>query len=282
MTRSKKHVLKRVVKTLDQTTRRIVFSRSNLVRRYVANTRLASFFQSDQPGSAINAMAPDLPNTWAISRKHAQFLARLVVNLRPQHVLEFGAGASSLVLARALASIGGGQLTSVEQSPEWCAELWSQVRRVQRVDAQLIVASPRFRIGPAGVYFSYPTAADTIAERGPYDLVFIDAPQSFYGRDGALHSAYAQLQPNAVVILDDARRGSERWTLYRWLQIYPGLTLAVFDPDFAKRGVAILQHTGDKTRRVRASAIITSAVFALYAWVTRGYRMLRRTTRPAV
>ncbi len=85
----------------------------------------------------VLSIGPTL-STWTISQAHARFLARLVLEIRPARVLEFGAGYSSVVLARALQEIGGGQLSSVDQDPEWCARLWSQVSQARNVDARLI------------------------------------------------------------------------------------------------------------------------------------------------
>src|SRR3954466_277340 len=56
---------------------------------------------------------------WAIGPALSRFLNALIRHARPQSVLEFGPGRSSLVIARALVSNGGGRVTSIEHAAEF-------------------------------------------------------------------------------------------------------------------------------------------------------------------
>jgi predicted O-methyltransferase YrrM len=231
--------------------------------------RLATLLAESHGAEGGARVEDTAPETYAIAPAMRNFLELLVEVQQPRSVLEFGAGASSIVLARALARRGGGRLTSVEQRPEWCAEAWAAVAAVREVDARLVHSTPRLRIAWDGVSYVYRTAAPILRERGPYDLVLIDAPQWYYGRDGSLHLAHPHLRAGALVVLDDAGRKGERWTLSRWLRTYPGLRLVLYEPGFAGRGLAVLHHDGDPRRRLSLLSIWTSAYHARHNARTR-------------
>lgn len=194
---------------------------------------------------------------WSISQDLARFLAHAVATLNSKNILEFGAGSSSLVLANSLSVSGGGKLTSIEQNPVWCTETWKLVNDKENVDSFMIVAQPKLSLGISGVYFCFKDCLEDIAYRGLYDLVLIDAPQYFFGRDGAVPIIYNYLAPNALIVMDDAERYNDRWTLFRWLRSYPGLKLVYYNPTFTKKGLAILRFQSRKSPR-----------FSLVHWMT--------------
>lgn len=171
-------------------------------------------------------------------------------------MLEFGAGASSVVLASALSRHGGGKLTSIEQMPDWCAREWRHARGFSRVDIRMIVASPRQCVSHLGLTAMFQDARQALEERSPFDLVLIDAPQWYYGRDGALPLVHRLLAPGAWLVLDDAGRPAERQTIGRWLRTYPDLKLAAFDPAYGRNGVAVFRLTGGSGPRICPSSVI--------------------------
>src|SRR3546814_4870421 len=53
--------------------------------------------------------------SWKADMGFLRHIVREIARLRPAHVVELGAGASTLIAARALALHGGGRLTSFDQ-----------------------------------------------------------------------------------------------------------------------------------------------------------------------
>lgn len=168
------------------------------------------------------------------------------------------------MLGKALSLFGGGKLTSIEQNPAWCLEQWRYVQNLENVDAQIIEAQPLLTWGVTGLYFSFKEAAHTIAERKPFDLVLVDSPQYFFGRDGAIPLIYLHLAPNALIILDDARRYNEQWSIYRWIHSYPGLKLVYYDPHFGGKGLAVLQLTRQGIPKLSVLGLITNIRQMIY------------------
>lgn len=233
---------------------------------------------ADLPGldlslpEAITSVLPDDSSIYPISRSLGSLLARLVLSGGVHNVLELGAGASSVVIARALRLAGGGRLTSIEQDPSWCRDQWAAVTATPGLDAHLEVALPRFRLSGPFPCHAYATAQRVVAERGPYDLVFVDAPQRYYGRDGTLPLVAGSLRPGALLVLDDAGRRGESSAIQRWLQAYSGLELVVSDPEFGRHGVAVLRTTQPLAEHGSVRPWITGAADAGVAWLRRTLR----------
>lgn len=183
------------------------------------------------------------PSAYGCSPELAALLIRLVLDRGCRDVLEFGAGASSVAFARALEASSGGCLTSLEQSPEWCAEQWSRVEQCRRVDARLIQVELRGRLTRSGWLYGYWAAADQLKSRSAFDLVLVDAPQFYFGgRDAAMLIAAPYLKPGALIVADDADRANERAMVRHWTRVFPGLRVLEHAAGFGGKGVAILSY----------------------------------------
>lgn len=135
---------------------------------------------------------------------------------RPRLVVEFGTGASTLVLARALQKAGGGRLISFDQhedfvdaTRDWLADygLKADLRAVP------LRASPDW----PGLWYDHGPLPRDI------DLMLIDGPPWTIHpltRGGAA-SLFDQVAPGGTVMLDDGARPGERIIARRWRQLRP-------------------------------------------------------------
>jgi predicted O-methyltransferase YrrM len=246
-----------------------LLTRRNRLLRVDPDPHVKALVDNRPVDPAIERLLPDGSDRAAITPELGRVLTRLVVESGVRNVLELGAGTSSVVLARAMSLGAGGRLTAIEQWPEWCAERWAQVEATPNVDARLVPARPQFAMSYVGLAPIFRKAREVVAARAPYDLVLIDAPQFYYGRDGALPLIHGHLAPGAWLVLDDARRRNERWALYRWLSTYRGLSLVYYDRVMGGRGIALLRHSGNRARRPNALSILTTGAQALRLWRLR-------------
>lgn len=184
---------------------------------------------------------------WVVSARMADLLTRLVEDLRPQRILEFGAGRSSLALAAALQTAGGGRLTSVEHEPAYSAEAWKGIVQFDKVDARMLTSPLGLRLSRRGLLHEYVQIDRELKDRGPYDFVFIDAPPGYMGRDTALLVAMPWLIAGAIVVLDDAARQAEKTAVSRWERVIP--LVRVYESDSVARGTSVLMVTKPGTPR---------------------------------
>lgn len=230
---------------------------------------------------AVERIIEGLSNPWSVSVETARVLARLVVEEQHSSILEFGAGMSSRIFAAALEELGGGRLTSVEENPAWCEDAWILVEQSPNVDALLIPASVHLKLDGRGIYYGYEQVTE-ISRRGPYDLVFVDAPWGGYGRDGALYIAIECLSPGGLIVLDDAQRVREKRSLRRSMLNYPGLTLTA-NVGSVGRGIAILcKDSNPVQKRTSFGALIEVWGSGIYETVKSAQSIRRHEVRDEV
>ncbi|MFS0737289.1 class I SAM-dependent methyltransferase [Sphingomonas sp. 1P06PA] len=169
----------------------------------------------DRLGLAQDAL-PNL-GSW---KADVGFLTRLVDHVlaeRPEQIVELGAGASSLVLARAVQMAGRGRLTSYDQHGDfvaatgrWIAShgLVADIRHAPLTDA------------PAGwpaLWYDLAHLPEQI------DLLVIDGPPWTYHPlvRGAAETLFDRVAPGGTVMLDDAARPGERLVALRWRKRWP-------------------------------------------------------------
>jgi predicted O-methyltransferase YrrM len=176
---------------------------------------------------------------WAISIGAGQYLHELVKRLKPRSVLEFGAGRSSLVIASALQQCGGGRLTSIEHEPSYVEASWQKMSQFPSVDATLVRAGLKMRLSTRGLWYEYAGIDRALASRGPFDLLFIDAPPGDRGRDATLLVAGPFLADGAVAVVDDANRPREQTAIRRWERTLGAER--VFESEQVGRGIAVIR-----------------------------------------
>jgi hypothetical protein len=127
---------------------------------------------------------------------------------------------------------------------------------------------------PAGLVRVYAGLDSALRDRGPYDLVVIDAPRWRDGREGALHAALPHLRPDARIVLDDAGRAAEKWVLRRWLAACPSLRLELYEPHGPHHGVAVLRLAG-RAQLARSTRLVLDSL--LLAALLAAARLLKPT-----
>lgn len=169
----------------------------------------------DDLGLAHDAL-PHL-GSWKADVGFLRHIVREIARLRPAHVVELGAGASSLVAARALQLHGGGQLHSFDQHGGFvdATRQWLSDHDLS-VDIRHAPLTQDSSDWPGRWY-----ALDGVPEQ--IDLIIIDGPPwSVHPLvRGAADSLFARLSPRGVVLLDDAARPGERLVARRWRKRWP-------------------------------------------------------------
>lgn len=162
-----------------------------------------------------------LPNlgSWKADTGLLTLVADHVLRDKPALVVEFGTGASTLIIAKALQMAGGGTLVSFDQhagfvaaTGAWLAEhgLAADLRAVP------LTPSPG---GWPGLWYDHGPLPDAI------DLMLIDGPPWTLHpfTRGAAATLFGQIAPGGTMMLDDAARPGERVIARRWRERWPEL-----------------------------------------------------------
>ncbi|MGZ4314361.1 MAG: hypothetical protein ACXVRK_00780 [Gaiellaceae bacterium] len=145
---------------------------------------------------------------WAASSFYLDALAAGVLDGNFS-ILECGTGLTTLVLA-SLARPTGASVLSLEHDPWWFAVVKEMLRKFD-LDANVVLA-------PLRSYGSFDWYDVEGSGLPAFSLVVCDGPPNFArdGRYGLVPAVGGRLASGCTILLDDARRPSERRALQRW------------------------------------------------------------------
>lgn len=157
--------------------------------------------------------------SWKADAGFLTLIADCIFETLPENVVEFGCGASSLVIARALQMNGSGTLVSFDQHAEYVAATreWLAGHGLA-ADIRHAPLTRLSRDWPGRWYecFSPPERIDMLVLDGPPWAVHP------FGR-GAADCLFERLPSGGIILLDDAARPGERVIASRWRKRWPAI-----------------------------------------------------------
>lgn len=191
-------------------------------------------------------------NGWEAAPDLLRLLYSLVLALRPRHVVEFGSGLSTAVLARAARDSSASVITSIESDPKFAGStselVGNDAGAVSLQCAPLVARVHHGWLGP-----SYLVDRSLLASTAPADLVFVDGPPEILGGRGTmLPQALEYAQCGSIVLFDDADREGERDALASWERLL-GDAIELHRPEGFVRGLAALILVAPTTAQIRMS-----------------------------
>ena len=173
--------------------------------------RLALLDELELPHEAL----PNL-GSWKADVGLLRLVSEHIASHRPQVMVEFGAGASTLIAARALQRNGGGRLFSFEQHEDfveatrrWLAEF--------ALEAEIRAAPLQPSEHWPGLWYQHGSLPESI------DLLLVDGPPWTIHplTRGAAESLFDRIAVGGTVMLDDAARPGERLVARCWRKRWP-------------------------------------------------------------
>ena len=165
------------------------------------------------PGDAL----PHL-GSWKADVGFLRLIADHVAAAQPREVVEFGAGASTLIIAKALEQAGGGRLTSFDQHEDFVAATRAWLAE-HGLAADLRAAS-LVPGAAAGLWYDHGPLPETI------DLLILDGPPWTVHplTRGNAETLFDRVAPGGTILLDDAARPGERIVARGWRKRWPDFT----------------------------------------------------------
>jgi predicted O-methyltransferase YrrM len=194
------------------------------------------------------------PGGWSIDRAVSEALMKLVFDLKIRNVVEIGAGYSSIVFHYAIPKRNADySVFSIEENVDWFKIPTELKEYVSGDKMDFHVGKIHFMLSFFGIHASYRIPKRNNLKQG-IELVFVDGPQYYYGREGGLDDIYDKLKVGCLIIMDDAERYTELCVIYKWLKVYKGLELIYLNKKFGDKGFAILRVAKPITRQFSIDA----------------------------
>lgn len=164
---------------------------------------------------------------WALTADAAVVLAREIALNRPHTIVELGSGVSTVLIGRMLKQAGAGQLYSLDHDPSWAEETRRHIRAGGLEDHVVVLDAPLARQQFGGQEFNWYQVPEQLRQAGNIDLIIVDGPPQSLDPNGmprypALPAFLAQLSPQAMIYVDDAKRPQEQAMIDKWMQENPG------------------------------------------------------------
>jgi len=187
-------------------------------------------------------LTKSLPGTrgWAASPDFLAELVRYALGEKPATVVECSSGTSTVVLARCMQINGGGKVYSLEHDPVYAAKTRAQLARHGLGAFAEVIDAPMDQITFNGESWQWYAHAG-LPQLLDIDMLVIDGPPESTGRLArypAGPALFPKLAQGAVVLLDDANRGSEAEILQRWKSEFPELSQSMA---FCEKGCAVIK-----------------------------------------
>lgn len=160
-----------------------------------------------------------LPNlgSWKADVALLELIVGHIQRERPASVVELGAGASTLVTARALQLYGGGRLTSYDQHGDFVEATRGWLGEHGMTVNLHLAPLDKAPAGWPGYWYQLAALPDRI------DLLIVDGPpwtiHPFVR--GAAATLFDRIPIGGTIILDDGARPGERIVARRWMRDFP-------------------------------------------------------------
>lgn len=162
--------------------------------------------------------------SWKADIGLLKLLADHIIERKPRLVLEFGAGASTLVIAKAMQLAGGGRLISFDQHEDF-VEATRKWLADHDLDADVRAVPLRSAPGGwPGLWYDHGRLPDGI------DLIVVDGPPWTIHplTRGAAETLFDRIVPGGTIMLDDAARPGERLVARRWRKAHPDFSFRLW------------------------------------------------------
>lgn len=210
---------------------------------------------------------------WKIDENTTKFLGRIIETFKPENVLEFGSGTSTLLFANEIKKGNIKKLWSIDHLDDFPEHPRKQIEKLNIKDK---IIFKNYKIRPqtykGKLINFYKIDKKLFNKVKKIDLLFIDGPPYyFFAREAALYSCFDYLSDNSIIILDDAIRNNyEKVFINNWNFIYDkNIQIDIYTDNYEKGLCVILKKNSSlKTKKFSLSHKISYS-FNTLSIVTR-------------
>jgi hypothetical protein len=199
------------------------------IERIKANT-LRDYWQAEAMMNILSTLRPErpLPYTrgWAGAPDLLRHVLNIVLDQRPQIVLEASSGTSTIVIGHALKRLGSGKVISLEHDAGYAQQTNDTIRAHGLEEFAEVVHAPLIQHRSNGEEWKWYDLSKLVLS-GPIELFVIDGPPQAtqaMARYPAIPLLIENFARRTTVIMDDGDRPDERAIAARWALEYSAVS----------------------------------------------------------
>lgn len=184
-------------------------------------------------------------SSWSMRFANLLTILDLLDTHRPELVVEFGSGISTLLVAAWMKKAGRGTIVSFDHDEQWACITRRHLVRQDLKGHATVVDAPLARTASFGLTSDWYDLGSQLEHLSEIDLVIVDGPPAGISdkrlsRLPALDKLQLKLAPSCCVVLDDALRPGELEVVNRWVAAFPKFSARMLNSD---TGMAILTRS---------------------------------------
>lgn len=189
---------------------------------------------------------------WRLEEDTCKFIGKYCEIYKPEVVVEFGTGLSTLILAQEVLKGNVKTIWSIDHQKIFPGHPKAIVEQNKAMSSHVHFDwfPIKMKVYEGKVFQFYDIPDGFFKRMGHIDLVIIDGPPYYFdSREAALYAVYEQLSKKSLVLLDDAnRKNREQKYIKQWKHHYgKNIQCEIFVDEFCK-GLACLCLTGSKEK----------------------------------
>jgi predicted O-methyltransferase YrrM len=159
---------------------------------------------------------------WAMDAHLGETIMRLLLQERPQHVVECGSGSSTLLVASRLKKLGGDRrITALDHKEKYAGITRGLLKQHDLDDRAEVLTAPLepWKLNGQNLPW-YGFDLDVLPDQ-PIDLLIVDGPPGWdkpEARYPAVPVLRQHLANECTIVLDDGDRAGERETAHQWAE----------------------------------------------------------------
>jgi len=155
---------------------------------------------------------------WAMDPAAMLAVLKMILENKPEVIVECGSGTSTVWIAYALKRLGGGKLISLDHSVEYAEKTRLELKRLGLTEFADVRVGTLEEVEISGAKFTW-YSVSVLEGIDSVDMLMVDGPPGASGelaRYPAVPLLASSLRPSAYVIVDDAKRPMEKKIMNRW------------------------------------------------------------------
>ena len=175
----------------------------------------------------IPHMLPRFRDLWSISPDFGYLVTRNILDEKPDTVIEFGSGLTTLLVGLALKKNGTGKIVSIDQDEKYfdkTKRLISKFRLEDYVDLKLCSIETIHLHGKQRKWY----ATQFLDKIDTVQMIIVDGPPGSIqdkARYPALPVLYDKIDKHFICFVDDYNRTAEEQMVDDWMNMYPDISL---------------------------------------------------------